>query len=70
MSHEHHHQSDHHGHLNHQTHPKPKRAIHHDWKFWVAVVLMLGAMVMYVRSDDEVLQPGGGEGPAMPAAAE
>jgi hypothetical protein len=67
MSHEHEH-----GHHNHQTHPK-KRPIHHDSRFWVsliAVILMLAAMCMYVGTDDESLQPGGGEGPAMPAAAE
>ena len=67
MSHEHEH-----GHHNHQTHPK-NRPIHHDWRFWVsltAVILMLAAMFMYVGSDDESLLPGGGEGPAMPAAAE
>ena len=71
MSHEHNHE--HRGHHNHQTHPRQKRPIHHDWKFWVsvaAVILMLAAMGMYVTSDDESLQPGGGEGPAMPAAAE
>ncbi len=72
MSQEHNH--DQHGHHhNHQTHPKAKRPIHHDWRFWVslvAVLLMLAAMFMYVGSDDESLQPGGGEGPAMPAIAE
>ncbi len=68
MSHEHNH--DHHGHHNHQTHPKQNRPIHHKWWFWVAVILMLGSMFVYVMSDDESLQPGGGEGPPMPAAAE
>lgn len=66
MSHEHGH-----GHHNHQTHPKQNRRIHHDWRFWVsliAVVLMLAAMFMYVRTDDEELQPGGKVDPAIPAA--
>lgn len=72
MSHDQKH--DHHGHQhNHQTHPKQKRPIHHDAKFWVtigAVVLMLAAMFMYVLSDDESLQPGGEVGVPVPAAAE
>ena len=69
MSHEPTH--DQHGHHhNHQTHPHQSRPIHHKWWFWVAVILMLGSMFAYVMSDDESLQPGGGEGPPMPAAAE
>ncbi len=70
MTHEHTH---HHDHPNHQTHPKQRRPIHHDWRFWAslgAVILMLIAMVIYTGTDDESLQPGGGERPAMPAAAE
>jgi hypothetical protein len=39
--------------------PKKKDGIHKDWRAWTAVVLMLGAMVVYVLSDDEALQPGG-----------
>lgn len=69
MSHEQNH--DQHGHRhNHQTHPRQSRPIHHKWWFWVAVILMLGSMFAYVMTDDESLQPGGGEGPPMPAAAE
>ena len=68
MSHDHDHNQ--HGHHNHQTHPNAKKPIHHDWKFWVAIVLMLAAMGAYIMSDDESLQPGGGEGPAVPAMAE
>lgn len=70
MSHEHNRA---HGHHNHQTHPKKNRPIHHDWRFWTsvaAVVLMLVAMGVYVMSDDDSLQPGGSERPAMPAIAE
>ena len=67
MSH-HHHDESHHGHHNHQTHPK--RAIHRTWQFWLAVLLMLVAMGVYVFSDVESVRPGGGEGPPMPAAAE
>ena len=68
MSHNHDHQHGHHH--NHQTHPHDKRPIHHDWKFWVAVILMIGAMGVYVLSDDESLQPRGGEGQPVPAMAE
>jgi len=67
MSHHDHHES-HHGHHNHQTHPR--RGLHRKWQFWVAVLLMLAAMGAYVASMDESLQPGGGEGPPMPAVAE
>ena len=30
--------------------PGKRRPIHHDWRLWAAVVLMLGAMVLYVLS--------------------
>jgi hypothetical protein len=41
----------------HQGHrPYWKRA-HHDWKFWVALFLMLAAMIIYVMSDDLALRP-------------
>jgi formate hydrogenlyase subunit 3/multisubunit Na+/H+ antiporter MnhD subunit len=30
---------------------------HHDWKFWVALSLMLAAMVIYVMSDDLTFRP-------------
>ena len=67
MSHDHKH--DEHGHHhNHQTHPKTNRAIHHSPLFWLAVIAMLVGMFVYVLSDDESLQPGGGEGPPVPAA--
>jgi hypothetical protein len=36
--------------------PYWKRA-HHDWRFWVAVSLMLAAMIIYVMSDDFVWLP-------------
>lgn len=59
-----------HNHHNHDHHRgqsagwKP----HRDWRVYVAVVLMLGAMLAYVMSDDESLQPGGGP-PAAPVPA-
>jgi hypothetical protein len=36
--------------------PYWKRA-HHDWKFWVAIVLMLLGMWVYLRSNDLSLLP-------------
>jgi len=53
---------------NHQHEQGKKRPIHHDWRLWVVVLLAVAGMVMYSLSDDEALQPGGKEQPAMPAA--
>jgi hypothetical protein len=41
-----------------QRDPRPywKRA-HHDWRFWVGLVLMLTAMAIYVLSDNEAFLP-------------
>lgn len=53
---------DHAGHKHpHSGHAK--KPIHHDWRAWVVVGLMLLGMVVYVLSLDESLVPGG------PAAA-
>ena len=30
---------------------------HHDWKFWVALSLMLAAMVIYVMSENLAFRP-------------
>ena len=38
------------------NHPYWRRA-HHDWRFWVALVLMLAAITIYVLSDDLALLP-------------
>lgn len=65
---QHDHQHDHHGHA-HQHHASKKgKALHKNWMTWVVIGLMLAAMLMYVLSDDESLQPGGEVGPGMPAA--
>ena len=48
---EQHHNSDHQGHRPYWT-----RA-HRDWKFWVALSLMLAAMVIYVMSEDLAFRP-------------
>jgi hypothetical protein len=66
------HDHGHHGGHGHQ-HGHAKRAaargLHRDWRFWVAVALMLAAMVAYVLSMDESLVPGG-NGQEQPAAIE
>jgi len=36
--------------------PYWKRA-HTDWRFWIGVLLMLAAMIVYVLSDDLAWQP-------------
>ena len=67
-SHEHKHHGDH----DHQhAHAKGPalRGLHRDWRFWVAVALMLVAMLIYVLSMDESLRPGG-NGQEQPAAVE
>ena len=61
-------QHDHGKHHHEQHHSNKKRGIHQDWRVWVAVVLMLGAMAMYVLSFDEEFQPGE-DGPAQPVEA-
>jgi hypothetical protein len=65
--HDHDHQHDHGGH----NHPHTPKGLHRDWRAWVALVavaLMIAAMLMYVFSDDESLQPGGGQQQPVPAA--
>ena len=58
-----HHSSEHHRATN-------KKRIHHDWRFWTAIGLMLLGMIVYVLSFDESLRPGGVQEPEVPAAAE
>jgi hypothetical protein len=36
--------------------PYWKRA-HHDWRFWIALILMLTAIAIYVLSDDLAFLP-------------
>ena len=62
---EHSHQHDHH-HAEHSA----KKGVHHSPWFWVAVVLMLAGMFMYVATMDEALGPGPQTGEEVPAAAE
>ncbi len=64
---------DHHGH-DHQgarhSGAKDKKMIHHDWRFWTAIVLMVLGMAAYVLSFDESLRPGGVDEAEVPMAAE
>ena len=62
------HGKDHHG--SGHLHSKQKKLIHHDWKFWVAIVLMLMGMGAYMMTLDESVQPAGIELPEVPAAVE
>ena len=41
---------------HHEHHPYWKRA-HRDWRFWVALALMLAAMLIYVMTDDLSIVP-------------
>lgn len=59
----------HHGHKQQHHAPAKRKGLHKNWITWVGIALMLGAMLMYVLSDDESLQPGGEAGPSMPADA-
>ena len=51
----------HHGEHDHNSDYQARRPYwtraHHDWKFWVALSLMLGAMVIYVMSDNLAFRP-------------
>jgi len=43
---------------HHHRHPdseQPRKKIHKDWRMWVALVLMLAAIAIYVLSLDDSL---------------
>jgi hypothetical protein len=43
---------------HHHRHPgtgQPRKKLHKDWRIWVAVVLMLAAIVIYVLTLDDSL---------------
>jgi hypothetical protein len=52
----HHHHVDAHS-ENHRFHRPYWKHAHHDWRLWVAVCLMLVAMLTYVMSDDLAWRP-------------
>jgi hypothetical protein len=67
------HAKDHHGNNHHAAEHDPakeKKLIHHDWRFWIAIVLMALAMGSYVLSFDESLRPGEVDEPVVPMVAE
>jgi hypothetical protein len=65
---QHEHQHKHHGH-EHDQHHRPRKGLHKDWRTWLVVGLMLGAMLIYIFTMDERFQPGSTTpGPGMPAA--
>jgi len=54
-SHRHHGEQDPNG--DHQVQRPYWTRAHHDWKFWVALSLMLAAMVIYVMTQDLAWRP-------------
>jgi len=52
----------------HHHHGKSRPPIHKDWRAWVAVVLILTAMGVYIITNGEVLRFGPPPQPAAPAA--
>jgi hypothetical protein len=54
----HRHEGPDHDRVHHDGRPYWKRA-HHDWRFWVGVVLMFAAISVYVLSDNLALAPSG-----------
>ncbi|MHB8068972.1 MAG: hypothetical protein ACYDIC_13870 [Desulfobaccales bacterium] len=60
-------------HSKHAHHSEKKplwKGLHKDWRAWLALVLMLAAMVIYVLTLDDSVQPGSAAGNAAPAAAQ
>ena len=50
-------------------HHSPKPGLHKDWRTWTVVILMLAAMLIYILTNDEAIEPGGnGVEPQVPAA--
>lgn len=45
------------------------RRAHHDWRFWLAMVLMSAAIATYVLTQDLRFVPGTQRVPAVPASA-
>jgi hypothetical protein len=41
-----------------EHHPPYWRRAHHDWKFWLGLVLMLAAISMFALRRDMILLPG------------
>jgi hypothetical protein len=41
-----------HDHEHHHSHARRGKPVHHSWIFWVAVFLMLLAMIIYLMTGD------------------
>jgi hypothetical protein len=61
------HQHGHH-HSGHHHEEKPARQYHKDWRVWVAIVVILVAMGVYVLTNGEVLRPAPPPQQSAPAA--
>jgi hypothetical protein len=55
-------------HGDHHGHGRDRWLPHKDWRVYVGVALMLAAMVAYLATMDESLQPDGTQAPPVPAA--
>jgi hypothetical protein len=55
-------------HIHHRPGPYWKRA-HHDWRFWIAMFLMVVAITVYFMSDDLSLVPSSQPRPPASTAA-
>jgi hypothetical protein len=65
---EHHHGNERHRGINvHHDQPAYWKRMHHDWRFWVALIFMSAAITIYVASNDLSLPFGGHAQPALPA---
>ena len=59
--------SKHSEHSHHSEKKSPWKGLHHDWRVWLALGLMLAAMGIYVLTLDDSIQPGSAAGNAAPA---
>jgi hypothetical protein len=48
-----------HSRIEHASVPPYWRMAHHDWRFWVGLMLMLAAITIYVMSEDLAWLPHG-----------
>jgi hypothetical protein len=62
------HHRDHHANPREGENRAAWRKAHKDWRLWVVVGLMLLAMLTYVMTMDEAVQPGGKVRDTVPAA--
>jgi ABC-type Fe3+ transport system permease subunit len=53
---------------DHEHHRPQTWKPHTDWRVWIAVILMLGLILVYVLTDSLSLRPGKNAGQPTPAA--